>query len=439
MNKKLFEEIFNFVENLPVIDCHEHTKGWSFAPEYKEPITSFIQGYVQSDLISAGIDERELKLLLDQEVPTEKKWVLFKEFWEKIKHTGYGKITKIIVEKIYGEKEITLSSLKRISEKLLNLRDEKVYMKILEKSKIKCRLVNILYNHSSVDLSLKDFIDDKFKLLECDRILIPLIMFHLPIRNRFEIEKIGEIIDMEVDTLDKFLDACRKIFLIMKEKGAVGMKDQSAYERVINFEKTTKYEAEKIFNFLIKDPRNTLGWPEVKPLDDYLFHEFLNMAEELDLPVQIHTGHMAGIRNDVSKANAIHLRSVFEIHKNVKFDIFHANWPYSGELLFLAKNYPNVNINLCWVYIIDPYYTYHFLIESLVTIPFSKIHGFGGDYTDIPEFSFAHLEIAKEIIARTLTKLIEMKWINLDDAKKIAIDLLFNNPNRNFKLGFTPL
>jgi hypothetical protein len=287
---KTYEELKDFIFNLPVIDCHEHTMGPKFAPFYKEPIASLIQGYFQSDLLSAGATEKEMK------------------------------------------------------------------------------------------------------------ILIPLIMFHLPVRNRIAVESIGEIADTNVNTLEKYLEACRKIFIKMKEKGAVGMKDQSAYERIINFENVSRHKAEKLFNFIIENPRNSLGWPEAKPLDDYLFHKFIEMAEELSLPVQIHTGHIAGIRNEISKTNAVLLTSILEKYKNVKFDLFHGNWPYMGELLFLAKNYPNVHIDLCWVNIIDPYYTSQLLCDAITSIPHSKIHGFGGDYGDIPEYSFAHLEIIKILL-----------------------------------------
>jgi len=436
---KTYEELKDFIFNLPVIDCHEHTMGPKFAPFYKEPIASLIQGYFQSDLLSAGATEKEMKILNDHNITTEEKWYIFEKLWEKTEFTGYARVTKIIMEKFYGEKEINLSSLKRISEKLLNLRDEKVYYGILKKAKIKCRLVNILYSHTSVNPSLKDFIEGKHILPDYDRILIPLIMFHLPVRNRITVESIGEIADTNVNTLEKYLEACRKIFIKMKEKGAVGMKDQSAYERIINFENVSKHKAEKLFNFIIENPRNSLGWPEVKPLDDYLFHRFIEMAEELSLPVQIHTGHMAGIRNEISKTNAVLLTSILEKYKNVKFDLFHGNWPYMGELLFLAKNYPNVHIDLCWVNIIDPYYTSQLLCDALTSIPHSKIHGFGGDYGDTPEYSFAHLEIAKDVISFSLSKMVDSGWIEIDEAKKIAIDWLYNNPNEFFNLGFEPL
>ncbi len=72
----------------------------------------------------------------------------------------------------------------------------------------------------------------------------------------------------------------------------------------------------------------------------------------------------------------------------------------------------------------------------MVTIPHTKIHGFGGDYFDIPEFTTGHLEIAREVIAGALTNLVEKGWLEEEEAVRIAADWLFNNPNRFFRLGF---
>ena len=188
---RVYEEIRNFVSDLPVIDCHEHVQGPVFAFKYKEPISSLVLGYFRSDLISAGATEKEMNILNDQEISTEKKWPIFEKLWKKTEYTGYARVTKIIVEKIYGEKEINLASLKRIGEKLIDLTDEKTYFGILEKANIKCRLTNILYGHTTVNPELQNFISGKHKLPECDRLLIPLIMFHLSARNRAAVESIG--------------------------------------------------------------------------------------------------------------------------------------------------------------------------------------------------------------------------------------------------------
>jgi predicted TIM-barrel fold metal-dependent hydrolase len=230
--------------------------------------------------------------------------------------------------------------------------------------------------------------------------------------------------------------ACREAFGRMQARGAIGMKDQSAYDRTLAYDNAGRAEAEALFNRCMANPRSALGWPEAKPLDDYLFHRFMEMAAELEMPVQIHTGHMAGIRNDIVKTNAIHLTPLLELHHDVRFDLFHGNWPYLGEYLFLGKNYPNVRLDLCWLHIIDPVYARNLLSEGLTALPHSKIHGFGGDYGDNVLHAAAHLRVARDVIAAALAERVTAGWIDEDEAAQVAVDWLFNNPNEYFRLGF---
>jgi predicted TIM-barrel fold metal-dependent hydrolase len=165
----------------------------------------------------------------------------------------------------------------------------------------------------------------------------------------------------------------------------------------------------------------------------------MRFARELKLPVQLHTGHMAGIRNRVDKTNAAYLAQVLELHQEVRFDLFHGNWPYLGDLLFLGKNYPNVALDCCWLHIVDPAYAIELLERAVLSMPHSKIHGFGGDYGDAPEFAAAHLQIARQNIAAALTNLVEGGWLEEEQALSLAKDWLFNNPNRFFNLGFAEI
>jgi hypothetical protein len=148
---------------------------------------------------------------------------------------------------------------------------------------------------------------------------------------------------------------------------------------------------------------------------------------------------MAGIRNRVGKTNAARLATVLELHRDVRFDLFHGNWPYMGDLLFLAKNYPNVAIDCCWAHIIDPDFTSELLRRSVLTVPHTKVHGFGGDYGDYPEYVAAHLRIARENTAATLSDLVERGWLTETQAVSLAADWLYNNPNRFFALGLPDL
>jgi hypothetical protein len=148
---------------------------------------------------------------------------------------------------------------------------------------------------------------------------------------------------------------------------------------------------------------------------------------------------MAGIYNDILKTNAAGLTSMLELHKETRFDLFHANWPYSGELLFLGKNYPNVALDFCWANMVDPLYTQQMLKQAVSSMPHAKIHGYGSDLDGaVLCNAAAHALVARENIAIALADLVESEYIGLDDAKEIAWGWLFANPNAFFKLGVMP-
>lgn len=426
----LFEELFKKIEELPVIDCHEHILGPKKELTRREPIASLIQGYVQSDLLSAGISQKELELLCNNDIETEEKWKIFEKFWKRIEFTAYARVTKLIMRDIYGEDEISLDSILRIRDKVL-LPTKENYDLLFEKANIKVILSDTLWDLQT----LEKFIEGKLDYYEKIRFLFSLPQFHRNVRSFDFVQSVGALLDRHIISLEDYLEVVYELLKKAKERGIVGIKDQSAYERSLDYEIVPRYEAERLFNKILSDPRNYLGWPEAKPLDDFLFHQFMRFAIELNLPVQIHTGHMAGIRNRIEKTNAVLLSSILELYRNLKFDLFHGNWPYIGEILFLAKNYPNVYIDLCWVNIIDPIYSEELYSRTILTIPHIKINGFGGDYFDVPEYIVSHLKICRENIARALVKLIRMGWIDENSSIEIAEDWLFNNPRTLFNIS----
>jgi hypothetical protein len=431
----LYKRLLDYIEPLPVIDCHEHLSGPESRPPYKEPIAALILGYILSDLQAAafGIPERDFKKLEDAEVSTDEKWPLFEKLWRATEHTAYARVTKLVLKNTYGiQGELTRAALEQVAEKLAGM-DEAAYFRTIDQANIRAMLVDVL---GWLPGGLGTFLDGKKTFPEKWRLLISLPGFHATKFDWQTVENYGSLADKHITSLDEYLEAVFIVFQRCMQRGAIGIKDQSAYDRIVSYDLPTKSEAEKQFNLLMTDPRNVLGWPESKPLNDFLFHQFMRFARELKLPVQLHTGHMAGIRNRVDKTNAAYLTSVLELHRDVRFDIFHGNWPYLGDLLFLGKNYPNVALDCCWLHIVDPAYSIELLERAVLTMSHTKIHGFGGDFGDAPEYVAGHLQIARQNIAAALARLVEGGWLEEEQAQALAKDWLFNNPNRFFNLGF---
>jgi len=425
---KTYEKLWADIQTIPVIDTHEHFTGPDSQEGHVEPIKSVTSGYVHSDIASAA-GEDVAAMCQNGKVPTETKWPVFQDVWRRMQHTGYARVTKLILKNEYGIENISLESFQSMAGRLLDLRDPAAFEAMLDRYGIRCCLVN-------VGLDWTKYLAGDVGVHDRLRLLIAGPELH-GVRDFAAVQAIAGRVGRHVTCLDEYADALREFMTRMKARGAIGLKDQSAYGRIIRYDSDTRPEAERLFGGIMDDPRSSLGFPAAKPLDDWLMHAILRIARDLDLPVQIHTGHMAGIRNDVTKTNAAHFRSVLELHRDVRFDLFHGNWPYAGDWLYLAKNYPNVSLDCCWLHVIDPRYSRRVLADAVVAVPASKVHGFGGDYGAL-EFACGHLCIARDNIAAALGGLVDDGWLGLDDARQIAADWLFNNPNEFFNLGFDP-
>ncbi len=439
---KDYRALVEHVAQLPVIDTHDHA---DTRIAIKDILRYFTAGYFSHDLLAASSDA-DVALINDDTRPLMERWPTFEAAYRRAKYTGYGLHVRMALKKWAGTDAVSRETIEMLQRKLPDFSDPRVYDAFYDDAHIVARIVNI--RPPDLTLVMKGSYRPR---LPKQYMVIPLPEFHRITTRQVappldiywyrgegipSLEKTGT---SAITSLDEYLHRCRELFEAFKRNGAVAFKDQSAYSRSLAFSNPTRHEAEVVFNRILADPRYGAEYdPQSNPLSDFLMHEFLRMARDMELPVQMHTGHMAGGRNDVTRANAAGLRSLIEIHRDVQFDLFHANWPYSSDILFLAKSYPNVAINFCWAYIIDPIYCRNTLVQAVSSVPHGKIHGFGSDVGgDQPDKAWAHCRIAVETIAAALADLVDMDYIGIDDAKQIAADWLFHNPNRFFKLGLT--
>ena len=424
-NARSYDNLRAYLETVPLIDCHDHAGALGAKPT--DPIRSVVDWYMQADLESAW-PNLDVNLIFDEKKPLAERWPELEKAWKRTRFTGYGLVIRKGLKHFYGEEDLSLEALERIRPKLLDFSDPKVFEHVLDEAGIKVRIGDVYQNSAAIEGTLN--------LPPRTRLAISLPAYHRIIKYE-DVQQNAAPLKRTITSLDEYVDACRESFVRCKQAGAVCFKDQSAYERSIQFDNPTHSEAETAFNWIMADPRRSLSYPNGnKPLGDYLFQQFMRMARDLDLPVQIHTGHMAGIRNGIVKTTAIGLPSLLELHRETRFDIFHANWPYSGELLFLGKNYPNVRLDFCWTNMVDPIYSQQMFQQAVSSMPHGKIHGYGSDLNgDVLCSAWAHADLARDNIAIALSNLVEMEYLGLDDAKEIAWSWLFSNPNEFFKLG----
>jgi predicted TIM-barrel fold metal-dependent hydrolase len=208
--------------------------------------------------------------------------------------------------------------------------------------------------------------------------------------------------------------------------------------RSLYYARVTRAEAEEAFNAIFGN-RHFPEWHQKpiitgKAFQDYMFRYILEIAGRKKLVMQIHTGIQEGNGNLLANSNPEALANLFLDYPDVDFDIFHIGYPYQNVLTALAKNFPNVYIDMCWAHIVSPNASVAALVEWVDTVPLNKISAFGGDYQFV-DGVYGHQALAREDVAKALSIKVEEGLFDVSKAGQIARLLLYENPKKIFRLN----
>ena len=433
MEKESYSTIKKYIDKIKLVDTHEHLPPeMDRLGEEVDVLATFFQYYASSDLISSGMPEEEFLKIWDVSRSLDDRWEIFEPWWEKIRNTAYARVLETSAKGLYGVDNISRDTYLTLSRRMKERNREGLYSWVLKEM-------------SGIEVSILDT-----GIYDVDRSLFaPVLSFNDMLRatDRSAIEAIGLSMGRRIHTLSDLCKAVAARFDQLKGK-VVAVKIPTAYNRPLFFEKTTFSVAEEAFNKIFNmrlfkrvevPPKGDkrvpadVGAEELLPLQNYLVHLIVQEAEMRRLPIQIHTGLQEGNENIITHSKPTHLVNLFMEYSAAKFDIFHGGWPYSSELGALAKNFPNVYIDMCWMHIISDSRARSALSEWLDEVPANKIMGFGGDYAFI-EGVYGHMVIAKENISRVLASKVDDGAFSIDEAKRYALWLLRDNPMRLFFL-----
>ena len=264
----------------------------------------------------------------------------------------------------------------------------------------------------------------------------PTVRFHrfVYVADRTALNRLEFSTGKSISCLDDLVNAMVGDMAQKKKEGMRAIKIMLAYRRPILFENASSIEAERVFDRLFMHPNANLSWEESKPLQDYMQHAVIRAAVELGLPVQIHTGMQTGSGNVIANSRPGLLTNLFMRYQNARFDIFHAGYPYHSELAVIAKNFPNVYANLCWLPIISPWMAERVLNEWLEVIPITKIFAFGGDYT-IPEGALGHALITRQVVAKVMGEKISSGYFSEASAQEYSNRILSQNAREFYAIN----
>lgn len=428
----IFEEILEHIEGLEIVDTHEHLPDEAdWAREECDVLEEWLKHYFSCDLVSAGLSQKVLdETIRDSSKPLTERWAVVEPYWQAARNTGYARSLDIVARDLYGLDGINADTIEEANRLFLDRRKKaregkSYYNEVLKKK-------------SRIRISLNDWFEDP--AAEQDRKFFrPVFRIEglIDLHEGAQFEKLGADTNTVIHTLEDYEAAVEIVLERVLANGAVGLKCPFAYRRALSFAKTTRAEAEAAFNKLVGIPSGSdagvLPAPYLQPLEDYMMHRTLAFADKRGLVMQVHTGLQEGNGNILANSNPELLTNLFLEYRNVTFDIFHISYPWHFTLAALAKNFPNVMIDMCWAHIISPEASMRALAEYLDSVPANKISAFGGDYL-FPDGVYGHQKMARENVARTLALKIEEGTFDVEGAKEIATWLFVDNPRRIFKV-----
>lgn len=114
----------------------------------------------------------------------------------------------------------------------------------------------------------------------------------------------------------------------------------------------------------------------------------------------------------------------------------HIAYPYSDELIALAKHFPNAYIDMCWAWSINPRHAAEFVRRALHALPVNKLFAFGGDCR-WPTETVGYAAQARDWLAYALHGEIDEGFLTEAQAMQIATRLMQDNQRAVFDLNGT--
>ncbi len=430
--ESIVQQFIEAIDDMYVVDHHEHL-GIQFStgmPTEMDLPYFLVHGYLRSDLVSAGLPaafaEPANFAYLEKPCKEDKsaeRWKVLLPFIERVRSTIYYRYLLIAMKDLFGAEEADVlgSNWERVSNDIrrANAKAPDWGLSVLDRTNIKAILLDRLASPIRPERGLMGMPEDPrfVQVVRMDMFLTGAL------------PQIERVVGRPLYSFDAYLEALDRAFQSAVDSGARGIKSARAYGRIIRFEDVPRCEAEKVFAAGLQNA----SWDDRKKFEDYMMHAVCERCAEHELPLQIHTGIQAGNFNTITNANPTHLTNLFQKFVTVRFDIFHGGYPYCSEAGVLAKYFPNVYVDGCWLAHISPSAYQRALEEWIEICPASKIFAWGGDHR-VVEHSYASLKLAKRLVAEVLAKMVQSGYFTKDLALDVARQIMGENGKKVYGL-----
>lgn len=416
---ELYRRVKGELDNVPIVDCHEHLQRESELPRGADVcIGRFLAHYASADLVSAGMPPADLERVRNPAsgLGAGDRWALMKPWYRRAWNTGYCEALRIALGDLYGIDDFTDDTVDALTEAM--------------RERVKPGFTRQVFNEAGIDYAMEHGFGPRLVYnpdysYDC---FIPDMVdafTNLPVQQlAAESGRPIRCLDEYFAVIDYYFERCGR--------SAGAYKVGRAYDRTLEFRDVPHGEVEGVFNRLMAF-NDRPDRRDVQALEDCVLHYLCRKCGEYGLRMKFHTGLQEGNGNFIRHSRAALLANLFHKYPGTRFDIYHISYPYQEELITLAKNFANVTINFCWMWIINPAAARRALSDMLDAVPATKIHGFGGDFIFV-EGAYGHAAIARREIARVLCEKVEEGRFTEDYAVWVGTRLLRENAIENFGL-----
>ena len=415
------------VNNISVINTHEHQRAPEEVPDERMGFYHLLESsYLSADVRSAGASGYRIEKLdsLDQDAL----WESYGRGLDYSRTTSYYSHFIKGFEKLYGFEDpyFTRDNITDLSNRILeNYQDYgKWFDEAFHKAGLELMFNDQYWNPYNCDLNEKYF----------------ALVFHINTLvmeasnkpgvgvERKGIYKQAEADGYTINNLDDYLKYSEYLFTRNVEHNAVCVKNSMAYSRSLYYEDVPYEEARTLFN----KPSVSLSSVEAKKIQDFMFHWVIQKSIEHELPIQIHTGYLAGNGNTLDNGQPKKLNNLFLKYPEAKFVLFHGGFPWTGEYAALGKMFPNVYLDIVWLPQISREEAVSALDVMLDCMPYNKFF-WGGDCALIEE-STGSLEFGKDVVTEVLTKRMQRGLLTEEVALEIVRRIFRENAIETFQL-----
>jgi predicted TIM-barrel fold metal-dependent hydrolase len=247
-------------------------------------------------------------------------------------------------------------------------------------------------------------------------------------REVVRVESVAEAIFPQARTADELVNGVAEALRGVDAARVVALKTVAAYRCGLDLKAATAAQLREAFD----DERSryeSAGSVRLTrgPLVSALVHAAVEVAREMRLPLQIHTGF--GDRDlDLRSADATLMRPVFADprYRDVRFVLLHANYPFVREAALLASLYPNVFVDLSLAIPLTAHGGWGVVSDLLEQAPYSKIM-YGSDASVGPELFAWGAAVGRAAVASAVGRLVREGWLSPAQAADCSRRVLADN------------